>query len=333
MNHSATIYDVARESAVSIATVSRVMNHPERVAPATRARILSVMNRLDFSPSVEAAIRARSNLRRIGVVAPHAWSYSFMERIRGLAGALSALEYELITYSVEEGMQLGNYLSMLSTGDRVDGVVMMALPVDAEALCLFRRRGIPLVFVESRMEEFPSIVTDNREGGALAARCLLERGYRRPAFLGEGGSEDYLIDSSGSRLAGFRSQLSEAGVSLEASTVFLHYGGYRHILSAVEQLLSARPFPDAVFTASDYEAMVLCRTARERGMRIPGDLAVLGYDNIEAARFIGLSTIDQHLEESGRLAGEYINLAFRGDYTGIPELTRLPVELVERETV
>ncbi len=333
MNHSATIYDVARESAVSIATVSRVMNHPERVAPATRARILSVMNRLDFSPSVEAALRARSNLRRIGVVAPYAWSYSFMERIRGLADTLSTLEYEVISYSVENGAQLGNYLSMLSTGDRVDGVVMMALPVDADSLRLFRRRGIPLVFVETRVEQVCSIVTDNLEGGAIAARCLLEKGYRRPAFMGEGGNMDILIDSSGTRLSGFRSVLGEAGVPLGASAVFLHYGGYRHILHAAEQLLSARPLPDAVFTASDYEAMVLCRAARERGIRIPEDLAVLGYDNIEAARFLGLSTIDQHLEESGRLAGEYIDLAFRGDFTEIPEIARLPVELVERETV
>jgi LacI family transcriptional regulator len=256
-----------------------------------------------------------------------------MERIRGLAGALSSLEYELISYSVEDGAQLGNYLSMLSTGDRVDGVVMMALPVDADSLRLFRRRGIPLVFVETRMEQVCSIVTDNLEGGALAARCLLDKGYRRPAFMGEGGHEDFLIDSSGSRLSGFRSMLGEAGVSLGTSSTFLHFSGYRHILFAAEQLLSTRPFPDAVFTASDYEAMVLCRAARDRGMRVPGDLAVLGYDNIEAARFLGLSTIDQHLEESGRLAGEYMDLAFRGDYSGIPEITRLPVELVERETV
>lgn len=333
MQGPVTIYDVAKESGVSIATVSRVMNHPERVAPATRERILSVMTRLAFSPSIEAGVRARSSLRRIAVVAPFAWSYSVMERIRGLSASFSPLEYEIITYSVEDRLQLDHYLTLLSTGDRADGVVMISLAAGAGPLRLFRRRGIPLVQVEQPFPGVPSIVSDNREGGTIAARLFLEKGFGRPAFMGVGGAPGHLMDSAGQRLEGFSAALKEGGVLLPSSRLFFHSSGRRAILAAARELFSARPRPDALFAASDYEAMVVCAAAREAGITVPGDLAILGYDNIEASRFMGLSTIDQRLEESGRLAARVMLASFREEREENPELIRLPVALVARESV
>jgi len=332
VRNDSTIYDVAREAGVSIATVSRVMNHPERVAPVTRSRILSVMTRLGFSPTSEAVARARLGLKRVGVVAPFAWSYSFVQRIRGLSKHLSPREYEITTYSVENRGQLDSVFAMLSAGDRVDGVVVMALPLDKEALMLFRRRGMPLVSLETRIEYVCSILSDNQEGGRIAAEYLLRKGYRHPAFLGEGGHPDYVVDSARSRFQAFSERLGAGEIEMEKEHICFHYAGADYARGAARKLISGKFLPEVVFAASDYDALILYRIARNAGLQVPGDLAILGYDNIEAAEFIGLSTIDQQLDESGRLAAKMIELAFRGSFGQIPEVIRLPVTLIERDT-
>jgi DNA-binding LacI/PurR family transcriptional regulator len=332
MRRTTTIYDVAQEAGVSIATVSRVMNHPERVAAVTRDRILSAMKFLDFIPSIEASIRARSGLKRVGVIAPLSWSYSFYERLKGLNKALSPLDYEVITYSVADRLQLEHFYTMLSTGDRVDALVVMALPLETKALNIFRRRLIPLVIIEKKIELVPSIVSDNYRGGEMAARLLLRKGYRRFAFMGEGGHPEYITDSSSARYAGFSHLLGEAGFNIPANYVHFHYNGGHHTRQTALEILDLRPLPDAVFVSSDYEAMVLFRCAKNKGISVPGDMAIMGYDNIEASAFLGLSTIDQHLERSGTQAAETLKLAFRGSYDRIPNVVELPLEVMERET-
>lgn len=328
----ATIYEVAEAAGVSIATVSRVMNHPEKVALPTRERVLQAVSRLGFVPSIEGLSRSRSRFKRIGTLMPFPWTYSYSHRMQGVSQALPPRDFEIITYAVDDPGQLENYLTMLSTGDRVDGLIVFSLPVEHSCLKQFRRRGIPVVLVEQEQEGAFSIVGDNYFGGALAAEHLLEMGYHRPAFLGEGGLPDHITNSAESRFAGFRDTFAEGGIVIPRNRVEFHFHGASHTLLAARRLLEEQPGPDAIFAASDWEALILLKELRDRGIAVPEDIALIGYDNIEAARLSDVTSIDQHLQESGRLAGEIIRDYLQGTLSDHREMTRLEPVLCRGRT-
>ena len=134
-----TIYDVAKRAGVSITTVSRMLNAPDKVNPETRERILAAIDTLGFVPKAEARARALRQTGRIGVVTPFFTAPSFVQRLRGIAGALSRENYELVVYTVESAAHLQSYLASLPLTGNLDGLVIMSLPIgDAEAHRLLR---------------------------------------------------------------------------------------------------------------------------------------------------------------------------------------------------
>jgi LacI family transcriptional regulator len=124
-----TIYEVAAHAGVSIATVSRVLNSPLIVSSKTRQKVQEAIEILNFEPNADAAARARSEYKRIGVIAPFFTEPSFSLRLKGIAGALLDTDYELITYSVNSQKQLDGYLSMLPMSKRLDGLIILSLPI------------------------------------------------------------------------------------------------------------------------------------------------------------------------------------------------------------
>lgn len=304
----ANIYDVAEKAGVSIATVSRVLNDPEKVAQGTRDRIHRAMEELNFQPSSANAVQNRKNFRRIGVLSPFSTAYSFVERQLGISRQLPASQYEMIVYSVESEEQLDSYLELLPRTKRVDGLILLSLPFPERHVESYEKFNIPVVSVERDLSHLgiSSIIINNRAGGRLAADYLLAKGYKRPAFMGDGGNPDYVYSAASLRLQGFRESLIEGGISLPDENVCLHYLGLDYVYKAALELMSRPMPPDAVFAASDFEAVVFQKAVRDKGLRVPEDVAVLGFDNIELAQFLDISTIDQHLSESGRTAAEMV---------------------------
>ena len=129
----ATVYDVAESAGVSISTVSRVLNSPEKVNAATRMRVMAAIDHLGFVPKAEAAARARKGHARIGVLAPFFTLPSFVERLRGVANALADSPYELAIYNVDSSERRDGYLTSLPLTRRLDGLIIMALPFDPAA--------------------------------------------------------------------------------------------------------------------------------------------------------------------------------------------------------
>jgi DNA-binding LacI/PurR family transcriptional regulator len=134
MKQAPTIYDVARLSGFSISTVSRVLNTPGLVREATRQSVVDAIERLSFIPKADASARARKDFERIGVLTPYFTAPSFVERIGGIAAALDRTKYELIIYSVESLAQLEEYLTMLPVSRRLDGLIVLSLPIDARTV-------------------------------------------------------------------------------------------------------------------------------------------------------------------------------------------------------
>lgn len=326
----ATIYDVADLANVSISTVSRVLNSPEQVNESTRTRVLAAIDQLHFVPKAEATARARKGTRRIGVLAPFITYPSFVQRLRGVA-TLADAAYEMVIYNVESASRRDGYLSTLPVTRRLDGLIVMALPFDASAAQRLLVHRLETVLIECTNPWFSSVEIDDEAGGELVARYLLERGHRRFGFVGDADVPDYAIHTSERRFLGYQRTLRAAGCELAPEHVRVGPHGLEQARRLTHDLLASSSLPTAIFAPSDTQALGVLKAARERGCSVPRDLSVIGFDDVEVADYIGLTTVRQPLEESGRVAVELL-LARLADRTRPVQRVTLPLALVRRET-
>jgi len=326
-----TIYDVANAAGVSIATVSRVLNSPHQVSENTRQKVLQAIEDLSFVPKTEATARAKKRVGRIGVLTPYLTTPSFVERIEGIAHALQGTEYELIIYSVRNAKQLQHYLDMFAAVRRLDGLIILSLPVAESALRRVVGNAIQVVSVEISNALGCNITVDNVAGGCLAAAHLLEKGYRRCAYIGE--SIEPLNDTGNceKRLRGFREGLQQGGVDLPEDRIRLFPNTMEEMVRQTHALLDLPTPPQAVFTYSDMYAIGALKALRARKLHAPDDLAIVGFDNIHVADFMELTTVDQNLEDSGRLAVEFLLSRFAGKSQAIQNI-ELQIQIKERST-
>jgi len=326
-----TVYEVAEHAGVSIATVSRVLNSPEKVNEATRARVLATIDRLGFVPKAEAAARARKDHGRIGVLAPFFTLPSFVERLRGVANALDDSPYELAIYNVDSSARRNGYLASLPVTRRLDGLIIMALPFDQTTALRLANHQLETVLIEFSQEPFSNIRIDDRAGGRMVAEYLLQQGHRRCAFVGDTDLPDFAIHTSDWRLEGYRDALAAAGVILSDEYVALAPHSRENARLLGHRLFDLAEPPTAIFAASDNQALGVLKAARERRLSVPKELAVIGFDDVDIADYVGLTTIRQPLEESGRVAVDLL-LARLVDPSRPPQHIRLPLTLVRRET-
>jgi LacI family transcriptional regulator len=333
-----TIREVAEAANVSISTVSLALNTPERVAEKTLARVMGAVEELDFVPKAEAAVRARKGTRRIGVVAPFTSYPSFMERLRGVMAAAAEAGYEVVVYD-DDSLALRNHLvDSLPLSRRLDGVILMSMPVSDRFAGRLLKDGLKAVFVEFPRPEFSSVLVDDEAGGRMAAEYLAGKGHERCAYLGEsfvaeGTDRSIVAMAQGERrLAGFEAGLAAAGLSLPKEMVARAVHGAEHAREAAHSLLGLSPRPTAIFAHGDVMAAGALKAARERGLSSPADVAVVGFDDLDLAEHLGLTTVRQPLYESGRVAVRLLKEQLSDGGEIVPQRVNLPLSLVERET-
>jgi DNA-binding LacI/PurR family transcriptional regulator len=327
-----TIYDVAGRSGVSISTISRVLNSPDKVNPETRQRVMSAIDQLGFIPKAEARARALRHTNRIGVLTPFFTAPSFVQRLRGVASALSRAIYELVIYPVDSVEHLQGYISSIPLMQNLDGLIIMSLAVEDRDARRLHNNGMETVLIESTHPRLNSICIDDAHGGRMAANHLMEKGHNRIGFLGDiEPPERYAIHPVKTRLAGFKKALEEAGISLPRNYIvqapYTQDGSQK---AAYELLTLTRP-PTAVFAASDIQAASVLKVARTIKLRVPEDLAIVGFDDIDLAEFMDLTTIRQNLDESGRLAAEILLSKIKESNRSLRHIN-LPLALIERLT-
>ncbi len=331
-NKNPTIYDVAKRSRSSIATVSRVLNSPNQVTRETRERVLKVIDELGFVPKAEARARAIRGTRRIGVLTPFFTSPSFVERLKGIAYALGKTNYELIIYTVHSINNVSAFLASIALSGGLDGLIILSLPfTEDDARRLMEHKVVTMV-VEYEQEYFSSVDIDNIAGGEIAGKYLLEKGHRQVGFIGEINPPDYAIRPALARLNGMRNVMAKAGIDIRDEYIQSAPIDPESTRQAANKLLDLPEPPTAIFAAADVQAMVLMKVAADRGLRVPQDLAVLGFDGLEYAEFMSLTTINQSLVDSGRIAAELL-LTQLTDTSRSVQHIKLPLALVERETV
>lgn len=327
-----TIYDVAKLSGVSISTISRVLNAPDKVNPETRIKVISAIDQLGFVPKAEARARAMQSTNRVGVITPFFTAPSFVQRLRGTAAALSRENYELVIYPVDSVEHLQGYISSIPIMGNLDGLIIMSLAVEDGDAKRLAKYGMQTVLIEYSHDQLNSIIINDEYGGRLVAEYLLNKGHTSMGFLGDiEPPERFSIHPVKSRLQGFKKALDEAGIALPKKYVSQAPYTQESSRQAAYELLTMKDRPSAIFAASDIQAISTMKVARQLKIKIPDDLAVIGFDDIDMAEYVDLTTVRQHLDESGRLSAEML-LARIHDPGRALQHINLPLELVERLT-
>ncbi len=328
---ASTIYDVAKQAGVSITTVSRMLNAPNKVNGETRERILAAIDGLGFVPKAEARARALRGTGRIGVISPFFTAPSFVQRLRGISEALSPKKFEMVIYTVDLAEHLKSFLSYLPLTGNLDGLIILSLPVDDADVRRLVEHGLPAVLVEFPHPSLSSVEIDDVMGGRMAAKYLLEKGHSRIAFLGDTDLPEYSLHPVSQRLVGFRQALKEAGIDLPEVFVKLAPYSLEQTRQVAADLLSAPQPPTAIFAATDFQALGVLKAARQLKVQVPEQLAVVGFDDLDIAEYADLTTIRQHLDELGRLAVEIL-LAQIELPSRPPRHVKLSLTLIERQT-
>ncbi|GAA0968508.1 LacI family DNA-binding transcriptional regulator [Actinocorallia libanotica] len=326
MDRPARIQDVAAAAGVSVATVSNVLNRPERVNARTVEKVRSVIAELDYVRHPGAAGLRAAHARSIGLVLPDI-ANSFYARIaKGAADAAYRQGYALsLCHSGDDPEREQGYLSML-VEQRAGGAVVVPLGAATGRLERLRRRGVPLVLADRARPtaEGCSVSVDDVAGGALAVRHLLEGGARSVLVVnGPRGIRQCADRYQGARQAARRFR----GAALEQVVV-----ESMTIECGAEAARRLNRLPDGVFCTNDFLAAGFCRGLAERGASVPGDVRVVGYGDLDVAGLAALTTVRQPVEELGSAAIELLLDEVEAGADHVHEARVLASSLVVRET-
>jgi LacI family transcriptional regulator len=309
MVQSAGIKDVAARAGVSVATVSNVFNRPEVVAEATRARVQRAVDELGYVRNESARQLRMGQSRTIGLIVPDIANPFFTDVTRGVEDATSAAYAMVIVCNSDDDPQKESRYVTLLAEQRVQGVLLVPVGGSQAATSRLRERDIPVVLLDSSggSDDISSVSVNDVAGGRMAVAHLLASGHRRIAFLGTGHEAPQAID----RLAGARQAFVDAGRSpdellpLPASELNVD-GGVRAALALLE--LGPRRRPTAVACVNDLLALGLLHSLVRGGVRVPEDVAIVGYDDIRFAEAaaVPLSSVRQPRHHLGRRAAELL---------------------------
>ncbi|GEK87030.1 LacI family DNA-binding transcriptional regulator [Microbacterium aerolatum] len=326
MNRRTTITDVARAAGVSVATVSKAINGRYGVSPDTLSHVMTVVEDLGYESSLVATSMRRRSTNVIGVLVAEFEPFA-LQLLRGVSAALEGTDYDVLAYagSVSAGEHLGWERRSLSRlgGTLIDGAILVT-PTTTRA-----ETSVPIVAVDPHVgADGPATIgVANLEGARAATDHLISLGHRRIAHLR--GRTD--LESAQERERGYREALTAAGIPFDPALVV--DGGYRAADSTAgaHAILDLPDTPTAVFAANDLSAIEMMRIATERGLRVPADLSVVGFDDIldAASHAPQLTTVRQPLPEMGTAAVRMLLDVLKGSD---PEPVRMPTTLIVRES-
>jgi DNA-binding LacI/PurR family transcriptional regulator len=326
-----TIRDVADRAGVGLGTVSRVLNDSPAVSDATRRKVLATIEELHYTPNPIARRLSLGKTLTIAVIVPFFTRPALVERLRGIEYTLADSEYDLILFNVETTARRDACFRDLPHRERVDGLLIMSLSPRDVDVDRFLQAGVPTVLVDAWHPNLSRVVIDDVAGGRLAIQHLLGLGHRRIAYVSDWLDNPFNFVSSRNRYLGYQQALAEAGLSFRPE---YHRQGDHGRQQAREMALGLLALPDpptAIFAASDTQAIGVLEAAHELGLRIPEDLAIVGYDDVEIAEHLGLTTVRQPLFALG-VEGVEMLLDAIASPPPSPREIYLAVDLVVRGT-
>jgi LacI family transcriptional regulator, repressor for deo operon, udp, cdd, tsx, nupC, and nupG len=326
---TASIEDVARLAGVSIATVSRSLRGLPDVAPSTRDRVLTAARELNYVASPFAARLASGRTATVGVVVPFVNRWYFAEVLGGVEAVLNESGFDLLLYNLADSQGRDRFFTEMPARKRVDALMVCGLVLnDAEAEAL-TALGLPIGLLGVDRPEFHSTRIDDAGAAAVAVGHLLERGHRRIGLIGGDTDDPMRFTPPNHRRRGYVDVLAAAGVAYDPNLEVLGYFTVDGGESATANLLSRPDRPTALFAESDEMAYGAIKAIRRLGLRVPEDVAVIGFDDHVHAELMDLSTIRQPVGEQATELTTRV-LSVLSDAAAEPRLHVMPTELVVR---
>lgn len=329
---TASIQDVAVRAGVSVATVSRALRGLPNVAPSTRTRVIEAAQDLQYVADPHASRLAAGRTRTVGIIIPMFTQWFFTQVVSGADAVLAAAGYDVLLYNVGGPEGRDRFLATQPFRKRVDGIIVIDLPLAEQEQATLQRLDLPVVLVGIASSRFPTVTIDNVAAGVIATRHLVNLGHERIGLISGLPDDPLAFTAPIDRRTGYRQVLEAAGLEVRAELDVPGNFSLKGGAEAMAQLLATDRPPTAVFAESDEMAIGALKTIRDSGLRIPEDLSVVGIDDHDMSEFVGLTTVAQPVVEQGELAGQLFLDALGGTPEGGPPHIELPTRLRVRST-
>ncbi|MDH4618785.1 catabolite control protein A [Brevibacillus sp. AY1] len=307
-----TIYDVAREAGVSMATVSRVVNGNPNVKPMTRKKVLGAIERLGYRPNAVARGLASKKTTTVGVIIPDISSLFFSELARGIEDIATMYKYNIILCNSDQRLEKELQLINTLLEKQVDGLLFMGAEIKEDHLQALTSTQVPTVLAATRDADnkLPSVTIDHYQAAYDATEALIQRGHKRIGMI-TGPMNDPLGGLM--RFEGYKQALKDAGISLDEALVAGGNLFYESGLSHTKEFLQLKEPPTAIFAANDEMAIGAIHAVQDSGLHVPNDVEVIGHDNIRLTEMVRprLTSVVQPMYDIGavamRLLTKYMN--------------------------
>lgn len=328
-----TIYDVAREAGVSMATVSRVVNNNPNVKPQTRKKVFEAIERLGYRPNAVARGLASKKTTTVGVVIPDISNWIFAEVARGIEDIANMYHYNIILSNADKRKEKEIRVINTLLEKQVDGLLFMGGVVTEDHIQAFRTSSVPVVLCGTKDENYtmPSVDIDHEKAAFDAVNVLIASGHRDIAMI-SGTLQD---PANGyARYQGYKKALEAAGIPMRED--YVRVGNYRYEsgIEAAKYFLELNPRPTAIFSATDEMAIGAIHTIQDSGLKVPTDVAVISVDNIRMASMVRptLTTVAQPMYDIGAVSMRLLTKLMNKESTDNMQVI-LPHEVIHRNSV
>ncbi len=298
-----TIYDVAREANVSMATVSRVVNGNPNVKPATRKKVNEVIERLGYRPNAVARGLASKKTTTVGVIIPDISSIFYAELARGIEDIATMYKYNIILSNSDSNEEKEMRLIQTMLGKQVDGLVFMSSNITDEHITEFKKSPVPVVLAGTieDSDQIPSVNIDYKQAVIDAITAFTERGHKNIAMV-SGSLQNAIIEKK--MVPGYRKALESANIPFNEEYLVETDASYDDGIEALNQLMELENKPTAIFVCSDEAALGIIHAAQDKGISIPEDLEVISSDNTRLSLMVRprLTTVVQPLYDIGAVS-------------------------------
>ncbi|MDK2879815.1 MAG: LacI family transcriptional regulator [Thermoanaerobacteraceae bacterium] len=329
-----TIYDIAREARVSIATVSRVLNNSSVVSEKTRLRVKKVMEQLNYTPNVIASALTKKSTLTLGLLIPDIANPFFAELARGVEDASSDFGFNIIICNTDYSSDKeATYISLLKQKS-IDGFIISSAYYNDQNVVKLLKANVPLVLLGRDIDDSEGLPvdvvgSDNVKGGYIATKYLLDLGHKNIACL----LGPPRIKVNLEREKGYLKAMEEAGLKVCPEAV--GYGDFKIDFGFKKtlEILKGPCKSTAIFAANDLTAIGAMRAIKFLGLQVPNDISVVGYDNTMLAEMVDppLTTVNQQMRKMGYIATELLIKRIKGE-RGVGEKIILDTELVIRKS-
>ncbi|GCL71244.1 catabolite control protein A [Paenibacillus naphthalenovorans] len=331
-----TIYDVAREAGVSMATVSRVVNNNPNVKPQTRKKVFEAIERLGYRPNAVVRGLASKKTTTVGVVIPDISNSIFSEVARGIEDIANMYHYNIILCNADKKKDKEIRVINTLLEKQVDGLLFMGGAITEEHIEAFKTSSVPVVLCATADEQktIPSVDIDHEKAAYDAVQLLIQKGHRQIAMI-SGTLQD--PTNGYARYQGYKKALEEAGIPLRED--YVRIGNYRYEsgLEVTKYFMELDERPTAIFAATDEMAIGAIHALQDSGLKVPDDVSVISVDNIRMASMVRpqLTTVAQPMYDIGAVAMRLLTKLMNKETKDASELTQvtLPHDIIQRNSV